>query len=140
MNLQDLLINHEGLRLKPYRCSAGKLTIGVGHNLDANGITQAQAMSILADDIEVCWNDLQQNLPWFMDLDSVRRDALLDLCFNMGITTLLTFKNTLAAMAKKDWVNVVAGLRNSKWAKQVQPSRVEHICHMMLTGTYPDKL
>jgi hypothetical protein len=27
------LIRHEGLRLKPYRCTAGKLTIGIGRNL-----------------------------------------------------------------------------------------------------------
>ncbi|NBW16869.1 MAG: lysozyme, partial [Caulobacteraceae bacterium] len=30
---------HEGERLKPYRCTAGKLTIGVGRNLDDRGIT-----------------------------------------------------------------------------------------------------
>lgn len=27
------LVKHEGLRLKPYKCSTGKLTIGVAHNL-----------------------------------------------------------------------------------------------------------
>ena len=30
----------EGLSLKPYRCPAGKLTIGYGHNLEANGISE----------------------------------------------------------------------------------------------------
>ena len=28
------LVRHEGLRLKPYRCIAGKLTICIGRNMD----------------------------------------------------------------------------------------------------------
>ncbi|HOE90389.1 MAG TPA: lysozyme, partial [Candidatus Cloacimonadota bacterium] len=30
-----MLKKHEGLVLKPYKCSAGKLTIGYGRNLEA---------------------------------------------------------------------------------------------------------
>ncbi len=33
------LVRHEGLKLKPYRCTAGKLTIGIGRNLDNCGIS-----------------------------------------------------------------------------------------------------
>ena len=32
--VMNQLVMDEGLRLKPYRCPAGKLTIGVGRNLD----------------------------------------------------------------------------------------------------------
>ena len=32
--IKKQLVRHEGLRLKPYRCTAGKLTIGYGRNLD----------------------------------------------------------------------------------------------------------
>ena len=42
--LELQLIDHEDIKLKPYRCSAGKLTIGVGRNLDDNGITRAEAI------------------------------------------------------------------------------------------------
>ena len=38
--LTETLIRHEGLRLEPYRCTEGKLTIGVGHNLDDNPISK----------------------------------------------------------------------------------------------------
>ena len=32
--MKEQLLRHEGLRLKPYRCTAGKLTIGIGRNLE----------------------------------------------------------------------------------------------------------
>jgi len=37
--LVDQIIEHEGLKLKPYHCPAGKLTIGVGRNLEDKGIS-----------------------------------------------------------------------------------------------------
>ena len=36
--IKEQLVRHEGLRLKPYRCTAGKLTIGIGRNLDGRSI------------------------------------------------------------------------------------------------------
>ncbi|MDY0127369.1 MAG: hypothetical protein RBR69_04500 [Candidatus Cloacimonadaceae bacterium] len=41
--IKEQLVRHEGLRLKPYRCTAGKLTIGIGRNLNDCGITQSEA-------------------------------------------------------------------------------------------------
>ena len=43
---------HEGLRLKPYKCTSGALTIGYGRNLDARGITEAEAEMMLSHDID----------------------------------------------------------------------------------------
>jgi lysozyme len=67
MNRQLLaqeLLRDEGLRLKPYRCTAGALTIGVGRNLDARGITEAEARFMLANDMEDVWRGVVQALPW----------------------------------------------------------------------------
>ena len=38
----ERLIVHEGLRLKPYKCPAGYLTIGVGRNVETNPITEEE--------------------------------------------------------------------------------------------------
>jgi len=43
--IADQLILHEGLRLKPYHCPAGKHTIGIGRNLEDKGITEKEAFS-----------------------------------------------------------------------------------------------
>jgi len=48
------LVRHEGLKLKPYRCTAGKLTIGIGINLDVCGISQKEAYTMLERDIQGC--------------------------------------------------------------------------------------
>jgi lysozyme len=38
------LIADEGLKLKPYKCTAGKWTIGVGRNLEDNPLSSADCM------------------------------------------------------------------------------------------------
>ncbi len=52
--VKDQLIRHERLKLKPYRCPAGMLTIGVGRNLDDRGITQKEAFQKLYDSQTPC--------------------------------------------------------------------------------------
>ena len=42
--IERQLIEHEGLEQKVYRCTAGKLTIGVGRNLEDKGITEEEAL------------------------------------------------------------------------------------------------
>ena len=66
--LIEQLMRHEGFRTKPYRCSAGKLTIGYGRNLDDKGITKAEAFMMLKNDIEEAYLDLIGELPWFHSL------------------------------------------------------------------------
>lgn len=74
------LIRDEGLRLKPYRCAAGKLTIGVGRNLDDKGITSDEAMALLDDDITECLTDLA-TFDWFGSLTPDQRRGILNMRF-----------------------------------------------------------
>lgn len=46
-----MLIRHDGLRLKPYRDTRNKLTIGVGRNLDDVGITREEALMLPNNEI-----------------------------------------------------------------------------------------
>ena len=46
-SLENQLIDHEGLELKPYQCTADKLTIGVGRNIEDRGITEDEARYLL---------------------------------------------------------------------------------------------
>jgi len=47
MTIRKLLEFEEGLKLKPYKCPAGKLTIGIGRNLEDRGITEQEAQMLL---------------------------------------------------------------------------------------------
>ncbi len=48
------LVRPEGQRLKSYRCTAGKLTIGIGSNLDICIISRKKAYTMLERDIQNC--------------------------------------------------------------------------------------
>lgn len=130
---------HEGERLKPYRCTAGKLTIGVGRNLEDRGISTAESAVLLANDIDAHWRELVRALPWVENLDEVRQRVLLDMAFNLGIAGLLGFKNTLATIKAGDFQKGAAMMLDSRWAGQVG-QRADRLAVMMATGKEPREL
>ena len=131
--LGDQLVRHEGLRLKPYRDSVGKLTIGVGRNLDDVGIARDEALYMLANSIAAARADLQKNLPWVAGIDERRRDVLINMTFNMGIGGLLKFKNTLALVQAGKYDEAADAMLQSKWAEQVG-DRAKELAAIMRTG------
>lgn len=124
---------HEGERLKPYRCTAGKLTIGVGRNLDDRGITSDESAYLLNNDIDSHWIELLEHLPWVETLDEVRQRVMLDMAFNLGISGLLTFRRTLGHIKAGDYALASSAMLASKWATQVG-QRARRLASMMKTG------
>lgn len=132
--LENMLIRHEDLKLKPYTCTAGKLTIGVGRNLEDNGITEAEARMMLQYDIQTTKVQLLK-YKWFTELDSVRKDVIIDMVFNLGITRFLKFKETIKHLINQDYESAAAEMVNSQWANQVGERAIE-LAAMMVTGKY----
>jgi len=132
------LKRHEGVRSHVYLCSAGYETIGVGRNIAESGLglSDDEIDYLLENDIKRCKQELIA-LSWFMDLDAVRQDAIVNLCFNLGLTRLMGFKNAMAAMAVGDYAKARDEFYDSRWAKQVG-SRAEEVCEMIRTGRYPE--
>ena len=133
MNITDLLIKHEGLRLKPYRDTVGKLTIGVGRNLDDMGITRGEALYLLGNDINRVRLELIKIIKWFLTLNAVRQNVLIDMVFNLGITRFKRFKKLIAAIEVQDWDRAAKEMLDSKWAKQVG-RRATELARMMRDG------
>ena len=123
--LKDQLIRHEGLRLRMYKDSLGIATIGVGHNLEAKPISRRAALVIEEDDIQDATNDLTRMFPWTFDLDDARRNVLINMCFNMGIDRLSTFKNTLELIRLGQYEAASENMLKSKWAVQVGRRAIE---------------
>lgn len=117
--LRERLIQHEGIRLRLYADTRGKLTIGVGHNIQDRGLTYAQVVQILNDDVVIAETELDKAFPWAKTLDQTRRDVFIELSFNMGLPVLLEFTNMLAAANRKDWPSAADALLQSAWAAQV---------------------
>ena len=125
---------YEGLNLQPYTCPAGHLTIGYGHNLE-NGITLEVAELLLKSDMAVAKMEVGRSLPWSNRLDEVRQFVLVDMCFNMGLKKLLTFKKMLAALEKGYYERASYEMLNSRWAGQVG-HRATELAKMMKKGEY----
>lgn len=117
--LRELLLKHEGFRQFPYRCTAGKLTIGIGRNLEDNGILLDESLILLENDIQNTERLLLKAFPTYARMNDARKVALLDMAFNMGINRFMTFKKMLAALEAGDWHTAVKKGFNSKWAAQV---------------------
>lgn len=124
-SIVDMLIRHEELKLKPYTDTAGKLTIGVGRNLDDMGLTENEARYLLENDLGRVRAELDAALPWWRALDEPRRTVLLNMTFNMGLSRLLTFTKFLHALAHGDYQRAAGEMLDSLWAKQVHRRAVE---------------
>lgn len=124
-SLEQQLIRHEGLKLKPYLCPAGKMTIGVGRNLEDTGITEAEAMVMLRGDIARITQDLAKRLPWFLGLDAARQQVLINMAFNLGVNGLLQFSRTLRHVEVGAYRLAAQEMLASKWAAQVRGRATE---------------
>lgn len=117
--LKVMLVKHEGLRLHPYRDTVGKLTIGVGRNLDDRGLTEDEAMVMLDRDINEALHVCESVFLGFDTLSEPRQHALLDMAFNLGEPRLRGFTKMIAAVEARDFEKARTEMLDSKWAKQV---------------------
>lgn len=131
----------EGVRYTPYEDTEGIPTVGVGHNLRAAPLgagwsyplTDAQVDVLLDQDLLNVFHDLDRSLSWWAQLCDVRQRVLANMCFNMGINGLMTFRNTLSAMREGRYADAAAGMLQSKWATQVG-ARAKRLADMMVHG------
>ena len=134
----EMLRKHEGVEKYAYKCTADKVTIGVGRNIDKSGgigLSDDEIDYLLSNDIKRVSAELIRAFPWYSELDEVRKDAMIDMCFNMGLPRLSKFKNSLAAMKNGDYDIAALEFLDSNWAKQVG-SRSITITDIIRSGEY----
>ena len=117
--LTDQLTKHEGLRLKPYHCTAGKLTIGIGRNLEDKGITEKEAVMLLENDIQECIQDLKTIFQAFDLLPEPARRVLVDMRFNLGPNRFRHFKKMIRAVNEQNFTQAATEMKDSRWYTQV---------------------
>lgn len=138
--LLAMLKRHEGVETHAYECSEGKVTVGVGRNIDqagGMGLSDDEIDYLLQNDVERVVKELAAEYPWFSDLDDVRRDAMVDISFNLGATRLRLFKRALAAMETGNYKEAATEFLDSRWAKQVG-SRALELTDMISSGEYAE--
>ena len=136
-NLLEMLKRHEGVKSHVYLCSAGYETIGVGRNISKSGmgLSDDEVDYLLENDIERVIKELSSEYPWFNALDDVRKDAMIDISFNLGATRLRGFKRALAAMEVADYKTAAKEFLDSKWSRDVK-GRATELCYMIEMGSY----
>lgn len=135
LKLSARLKREENFRQFPYQDSLGILTIGYGRNLVSRGISEEEAAFLLSKDVKMCEKQLDGALPWTRSLSEERRAVLVDMCFNIGLKSLLGFKNTLGAIKGGEWEKASKGMLASLWSKQVG-SRAQELAEIMRTGVW----
>ena len=137
MNATETYIKkEEGYRRFPYKCTAGKLTIGIGFNLTDTGLSEAECEAILHMRIEDLRRELTRRWPWFEKLNEARQAAMLSMAYQMGVQGLAGFKNTLANIEAKAWDAAAKNMTASKWYRQT-PNRARRTAYMIRYGTFP---
>jgi len=130
------LEHHEGVRLKPYYCTGGKLTVGVGRNLEDVGISRSEAQFMLENDIIRVMKQMDESVPFWRELSEVRQLVLLDMAFNLGVFGLTKFQNTLALLEAGEYEAASEEMLNSRWAEQVG-QRALNLSQAMRTDKAP---
>lgn len=114
------LIRDEGYRERPYRDSRGILTVGIGHNLEAEGLCRVAIFAQFDYDLRVkALDPLDKSLPWWRQQPEPVQRVLVNLCFNIGITGLLKFKTTLGHIQAGRYPQAADTLLASLYATQV---------------------
>lgn len=132
--LVEMVKQHEGFRQTVYKDSVGKMTVGFGLNVEDKGVSEWEAEFLLRNHLLELEAQLKE-YEWFRIQDRVRKDALIDLAYNLGVTGLLQFKRMIRALKAKDYTQAKAEALDSKWARQVGV-RADKISGMIESGEY----
>ena len=126
--LEMLVAADEGLRLMPYRCSAGKLTIGYGTTFP---LSEEEAHLLLRRRLEKVLDRCERSFPWWAKLSPARQQVIASMGYQMGMDGLMGFKKMLAAIERNE---AAKEMMDSKWAKQDTPARARRLAKVMVRG------
>lgn len=114
---------------------SGNITIGVGRNLNAKGLSEEERAFLLDNDIRDAESDaiflLGEKV--YRGLSPVRKAVLIDMAFNMGRERLAGFTDTLTCIRQGIFQQAAICMKESKWARQVG-QRAITLADMMRNG------
>ena len=133
--LEAFITKLEGSTRLPYKCTEGKITIGVGRNLEDNGLYPDEIRLLLSNDLKEAKAGAQRVCPVFDQLNEPRQWALISMVFQMGRSGVSKFKNMLAAIEDQDFDRAADEMLDSRWARQT-PRRAKLQSKMIREGVH----
>lgn len=158
MDIFGMLRIDEGCKLELYKDTEGFWTIGIGQLITKNPsynvardeldrlmgrvcngrITQQEAEYLFNSSVEKARKGILANAtlkPVYDVLDEVRRCALINMVFQMGVTGVAGFTNSLRMLKEKRWDDAAVNLAKSRWYNQT-PNRAKRVIATFKTGTW----
>lgn len=146
--IEAVIILDEGIKLMPYKDTLGNWTIGVGYligkELESLRLSEQTVLFMmrekLCDAAKIADKIFSRAL--MSSLKPARRAVILSLIYNMGEMRFRTFRHMIEAIHGGDWNHAAEELRDSKWAKDVDPKEVsgqgrdDRLISMLETGEY----
>ena len=133
----ETLIEFEGCSSKVYRCTSNYLTIGVGCNVETNGLCPEAIAVQLLHDINKSYEQAKQlfSVAEWNALNDARKDALMMMVFQIGINGVSKFTKTLGLIKLQKFEAAAENMLISKWARQTK-SRARKMADLMRTGKH----
>ena len=107
--------------------------IVVAQKVLPNPLTDADIHLLLTDDLKNTVSEAKSIFKNWDTIDEPRREAILDLLFNLGVTHFKTFVKFIAAVQSDKWDEASRELLLSVAARQ-NPTRYLHLYHVVQTG------
>lgn len=130
-SIKDYIMSNEGVRKYPYRCSAGKLTIGIGRNLEDKGLSDSEVMYLFDNDLQDTQDSAESIFEDFSQYTLEEQTVILDMLFNLGTTRFKTFKKFIRAIKERDLKEAARQIEQSAYFHQV-PNRARRNVKMLL--------
>lgn len=131
---KQILSKDEGIRAQAYPDEKGKLTIGIGHNLTDNGISQLTIEQIFCEDYKIALDAAKKLHPDFDGWKIGRQLAIVSMLFNLGEMRYKGFMRMRSAIALGKWQEAAEEALDSKWRSDVKDARANRIAYMIKTG------
>lgn len=125
----------EGRRRRLYKDSVGKLTIGVGRNIEDRGLRDDEIDLMLSNDIDEAIGIARALIPTFDKLDDVRQEVVTNMALNLGMNRLGGFKQFIGALLRFDFQRATTEMMDSKWYEQVG-DRGKRLAYAMREGKF----
>ena len=150
MNVLKIIAFEEGFMSKPYLCSEGFVTVGLGTKLHRSKgmnpedfpirVSRRMAEEWLSTEVDIKHNKLSYKIT-YGGLDHDRRAIILSMAYQMGTSGVLGFKNMWNYISNGAYHLAAEEMLDSKWARQT-PERAERHARVMrgeiLENVYTD--
>lgn len=142
MSVISILKFEEGYRARPYHCSEGYPTVGIGKRIGPKGadlslygftVPESVADAWLRHEIIDIAGDIENCFDWVFNLNAARQAVVISMCYQLGFNGFCKFRNTIKHIKEGNFDAAADEMLDSRWARQT-PARAKRHAKLMKYG------